>query len=165
MIGRAARIFLLILPLTLIQLCAFSQHERSTNVRNLYHCLKEYEIECPKTVLAVAIFETGWMECKHCAYQYNNLFGFRTNSNYVRFGSIYECLDYLKVWQTTYYDPWKEKHPKGTYYDYLIHMKYARGTMVSYIKILKAIERLVDEDVKEMDESPFINPGIGNENR
>ena len=152
MIGRTAKSFLLILPILFFGLSARSQYDRTTRVRNLYHCLKEYEIECPKTVLAVAIFETGWMECNHCAYQYNNLFGFRTNTNYVRFGSIYECLDYLKTWQTTYYE-------------FLIHMKYARGTMVSYIRILKAIERLVDEDVRQIDESPFINPSIGGENR
>jgi hypothetical protein len=165
MIGRPAKSFLLILLFMLAGLNAQGQNDRTTRVRDLYRCLNDYGIECPKTVLAVAIFETGWMECKHCAYQYNNLFGFRTNINYIRFGSIYECLDYLKVWQATYYDPWKTRHPNGSYYQYLVHIKYARGTMVSYISTIKAIEKLVDEDVKEIDASPFITPGIGTEGR
>lgn len=148
--------FLLVLLLIFIQLPTFGQRGRTVRVNNLYSCLLEYNIQCPKTVLAIAIYETGWMECRNCAYQYNNLFGFRANHDYLRFKNMYECIAYLKVWQETYYVPWKVKHPKGTYYDYLIHMRYARSSMSNYVKTLKAIERLVAKNVKDIDATLII---------
>ena len=169
MIGReknkTAKSFLPFLLLLFIQLSADSQATRTVKVANLYSCLKEYNIECPKTVLAIAIYETGWMECKHCSYQFNNLFGFRVNNDYLKFESIYDCLAYLRVWQTTYYDPWKVKHPKGTYYEYLAHVKYAHLDMSNYLKTIRAIERLIAREVKQMDEVPLTYPSIETEGR
>src|ERR1019366_2975431 len=117
---------------------------RVERVSSLYDSLIAHEIESPKTVLAIAIFETGWMECHHCTYRFNNLFGFRNNGGYVRFKSISACLDFLKHWQEKYYLPWGKKHPKGTYYDFLRHMRYAQN-MVSYMKMIRPLEKWIDE--------------------
>ena len=57
--GGRMKVFLL-LPLLFMQLWLFSQPEREAKVANLYRSLKEYDIECPKTVLAIVVFETGW---------------------------------------------------------------------------------------------------------
>ena len=166
MVGRqkkkSAPGLLLVLLLLFITLNAFSQKGRTAKINNLYSCLLEYKIECPKTVLAIAVYETGWMECKNCSYQYNNLFGFRSNRNYVRFKNIYECIEYLKVWQETYYDPWKARHPRGSYYDFLVHIRYARSSMSNYLKTIKSVERLVSKNVKDMDATiiPDIEPGL-----
>ena len=157
--------FLLVALLLSAQLPAHSQDPRTIKINDLYSCLKEYDIECPKTVLAIAIYETGWLECKHCSLQFNNLFGFRTNNNYIRFNSIYDCLDYLRVWQTTYYDPWKKKHPNGTYYDYLAHVKYAHVNIAHYLLTIKSVERLISKDVKKMDDAPLTYPSIELEGR
>ena len=151
--------FLLAVLLLLVNQYAFGQKGRVAKVSSLYSCLLDYKIECPKTVLAIAIFETGWLECKNCTYQYNNLFGFRANHDYLRFKSTYECIEYLKIWQQTYYDPWKAKHPKGSYYEFLVHVKYAHLNMPNYLRIIKSIERLVSKDLKEADATLISNPG------
>ncbi len=142
---------LLLVVLLFVEVRAYSQRDRNAKVAHLYSCLKEYDIKCPKTVLAIAIYETGWMECASCTYENNNLFGFRTTGDYFKFNSIYDCLAYFKKWQTAYYDPWKAKYPKGTYYDYLVHIKYAHINMDAYIKNIKAIEKLINKNVKELD--------------
>ena len=154
-----------ILPLLMFfQLNGNCQAGRTAKVDNLYSCLKEYDIECPKTVLAIAIYETGWMECKNCSYQFNNLFGFRANHNYIKFESIYDCVQYLRIWQTAFYDPWKIKHPNGTYYQYLAHIKYAPD-MVNYVKTLKHIEGLVAGELNAIDSAPITRPSIETEGR
>jgi hypothetical protein len=163
--NKAPKRFLVIAFLLSSQLHAHSQDARTIKINDLYSCLKEYDIECPKTVLAIAIYETGWMECQHCTYQFNNLFGFRANHDYLRFKDIYECLAYLRVWQSTYYDPWKKKHPAGTYYDYLAHVKYAHANISHYLLIIKSIERLIAKDVKKMDDAPLTYPSIELEGR
>jgi len=143
---------LLVVLLLFVGQHAYSQQSRNAKVNYLYSSLIAYDIECPKTVLAIAIYETGWMECTNCTYENNNLFGFRANSDYFRFNSVADCLEYFKKWQTAYYDPWKAKHPKGTYYDYLVYIKYAHINMDNYVKNIKAIEKLIGKNVKEMDE-------------
>ena len=158
--NKAPKGLLVVALLLSTHLPALSQDERTMKINDLYSCLKEYDIECPKTVLAIAINETGWLECKHCALQFNNLFGFRTNNHYIRFSSTYDCLAYLRVWQTTYYDPWKTKHPKGTYYEYLVHMKYAHADIGHYLLAIKSIERLISKQVKQMDDAPLTYPSI-----
>jgi len=156
---KSAYCFLLVLLLVTGSLRTFSQTTRAARVNDLYHCLLEYHIECPKTVLAIVIYETGWLECKNCSYKFNNLFGFRSNHEYLKFKSIYECLEYFKIWQETYYTPWKLKHPKGTYYEYLAHVKYAHVNMSNYLRSIKSIERLISKDVKDMDATLISDPG------
>jgi len=166
MAGRQKLAFtkgVLLLLFLLVRTGLFSQDVRMQKVVSLYSCMKEYDIEYPKTCLAIAIYETGWLECKHCSYQFNNLFGFRSNHEYVKFNSVYDCLQYLKIWQTTYYDPWKLKHPNGNYYEFLAHMRYATG-MASYVKTLKHLEGLVEEELEKMDDS-LTHPSIETEGR
>jgi hypothetical protein len=158
---KQTKMFLLVLQLVFIQFFAWSQTSRDAKVASLYQSIKQYNIECPKTVLAIAVFESGWLECTHCAYQYNNLFGFRANGDYLRFNNIDECLAYFKTWQNTYYVPWKKRHPTGTYYEYLPHVKYAHINIGNYVRTIKAVERLIDKDVIMMDESPQNNPSAG----
>jgi hypothetical protein len=150
---------LLVLPLLFLSISSFSQASRTAKINDLYHCLLEYHVECPKTVLAIVVYETGWLECKNCSYQFNNLFGFRANGQYLKFKSIYECLEYFKVWQETYYLPWKNRHPDGTYYQYLVHVKYAHKNIGNYLTTIKSIERLISKNVSDVDATLISDPG------
>ena len=101
--------YFLIILLALFSVIANTVKAQSNQVitaTRLYDSLRSHSIEHPKTVLAIAIYETGWMSCKSCALQQNNLFGFRTNEAFLKFSDIYESIKYLKRWQTRYYEPW-----------------------------------------------------------
>ncbi len=126
-----------------------AQGTRIKKASSLYDSLMSHNIEYPKTVLAIAIYETGWMQCKSCALKYNNLFGFRTNKDFLKFSDTSESIKYLKRWQNRYYLPWKVKHPKGTYYDYLIYIGYC-DNMESYIKNIKSIEDWLSINVEKV---------------
>lgn len=115
-------------------------------VYDLYDCIIDHEIQNPKSVLSIIILETGWMECRNCSYKYNNLFGFTINGEYMRFSNIYECVEYFKRWQIKYYEPWKTKHPGGTYYDFLKYIKFA-PQLEQYIRHIKSIERWLSKDL------------------
>lgn len=142
-----------IIPLLLISLTATAQAQTNQviSVARLYDSLRSHSIKHPKTVLAIAIYETGWMRCKSCALQQNNLFGFRTNDAFLKFSDIYESIKYLKKWQTRYYEPWKLKHPEGTYYEYLKYIGYC-DNMESYIKNIKSIEQWISVNMEEVKE-------------
>ena len=146
--------FYLLMMLLGSRLQAQSREER---VGALYDSLIVHEIESPKIVLAIAIFETGWMECHHCTYRENNLFGFRNNGGYVKFATISDCLDFLKHWQEKYYSPWKEKHPKGSYYDFMRHMRYALN-MTNYFRFIKPLEKWIDENIEQAGYMPETQP-------
>lgn len=45
----------------------------------------------------------------------------------MKFDSDEECIEYYKKWQDKRYPKWRKKYPKGTYYDFLKHVKYATG--------------------------------------
>lgn len=137
---------LLLLALVFALTGSKAQQTRIERVGAMYDSLLAYDIAYPKIVLAQAMFETGWMECKKCTFRYNNLFGFRGRGNYMRFATISDCLEYLKTWQQKFYEPWRQKHPKGTYYEFLTHMKYA-ADMPTYLKKIKWVERWVDKNV------------------
>jgi hypothetical protein len=139
-----------------VQTTVCAQAERIQKISSLYDCLKSSEIQHPKTVLAVAIIETGWMECHKCSYQFNNLFGFQTREkHYVKFANVDECIVYLKKWQDFFYVPWKKRHPKGTYYDFLAYMKYARN-MPYYIRYVKTMERWISENIFEDEKADVV---------
>jgi hypothetical protein len=145
------RTYFLILLLALFSAIANNVKAQSNQVitaARLYDSLRSHSIEHPKTVLAIAIYETGWMRCKSCALQQNNLFGFRTNADFLKFADIYESIKYLKRWQTRYYEPWKLKHPEGTYYEYLKYIGYC-DNMDSYIKNIKSIEQWISVNIEE----------------
>jgi hypothetical protein len=128
----------------------YAQSHMIKKVSNLYDSLRSHKIENPKTVLAIAMYETGWMKCKSCALDGNNLFGFRTNKDFLKFSNIYESIKYLKRWQTRYYHPWRAKNPDGTYYEYLKYIGYC-DNMDSYIKNIKSIEQWLSMNVENVE--------------
>jgi len=124
----------------------YCQQIHLNKVRSLYDSLIAYDIESPGTVLSVAIFETGWMQCKKCTLSDNNLFGFRNNDGYVKFESVSACLAYLKTWQDTFYKPYKRRHPRKSYYDFLVHIRYAYD-MTTYLQTIKSLDHWVSENI------------------
>jgi mannosyl-glycoprotein endo-beta-N-acetylglucosaminidase len=126
----------------------FGQKNRIERVHSLYDSLKAYHIDNPETVLATAIFETGWMECNDCSYQMNNLFGFRVDTEYISFKNTSECLKYMQKWQAAFYAPWREKHPQSSYYDFLCHIKYA-ANMSEYVKNINSIEHWIRLNIRD----------------
>jgi hypothetical protein len=121
---------------------AFAQKSKVEKVRQLYDSIKAYRLESPETVLATAIVETGWLECKDCSLEMNNLFGFRATDDYIVFANTSQCLAYMKKWQEAFYRPWKAKHPHENYYDFLCYVKYA-ADMPGYVRNVKSLEHWV----------------------
>ncbi len=124
----------------------FAQSNRLKEATRIYDSLKSHNIAFPKTVLAIVIYETGWMQCKSCALKYNNLFGFRTNKDFLKFSSVSESIKYMKKWQNRYYLPWKARHPEGTYHEYLVYIGYC-DNMDSYLKNIKNIEEWLSNNI------------------
>lgn len=114
------------------------------HVQTLYDSLVAYNVYEPKTCLAIAIHETGWMTCKKCAYQYHNLFGYRGRKSYMRFENDSECIKFLKSWQKRRYEPWLLKNPYAEYYDFLKFIKYA-SKMDAYVKRIKEFEAWIEK--------------------
>lgn len=139
------RLAALLWMLLVVQL-ATAQNGREERMQMFYDSIHAYEIAEPKTVLAIAIVETGWMECQKCHFRKNNLFGFRTGKGYMHFDNLSACLAYKKEWQERFYTPWKTKHPNGTYYQFLTHKQYA-ANMNSYLKNIKWIEKWIDKNL------------------
>lgn len=134
-----------------------AQNGREERMQMFYDSIFAYQIEEPKTVLAIAIVETGWMECQKCHFRKNNLFGFRTNNGYMHFDNLSACLAYKKTWQEKNYTPWKAKHPNGTYYQFLTYKRYA-ANMSNYIKNIKWIEKWIDKNlVANFGSQPVMN--------
>ncbi len=125
----------------------YAQGERVKEVARIYDSLRSHQIEFPKTVLAIVILETGWLQCKSCAFSHNNLFGFRTNKDFLHFASVTESIRYMKRWQTKYYNPWKTKNPNGTYYEYLTYIGYCNN-MDIYIRDIKTIENWISLNIE-----------------
>jgi hypothetical protein len=123
------------------------QQSRTLKLQQLYDSLKLYQIDDPVTVLATAIFETGWLECRDCSMSMNNLFGFRLDSGYVQFSNYSSCIAYMKNWQKAFYLPWKEKHPDLSYYDFMVHVNYAQN-MPEYLKNVKALEHWIIQNIE-----------------
>ena len=121
---------------------SFCQQSRVVKVHQLYDSLKSYQIANPEAVLATAIVETGWLECKDCSLAMNNLFGFRLDNGYLGFSNYSEGIAYMKTWQQAFYLPWKSKHPDLSYYDFLIHVNYAEN-MPDYIKNIQSLEHWI----------------------
>jgi hypothetical protein len=119
-----------------------AQKSRMDKVRELYDSIKAYHLESPEAVLAGAIVETGWLNCKDCSLDMNNFFGFRSTNNYIMFANTSQCLCYMKKWQDAFFLPWKAKHPGGSYYDFLCYIKYA-ADMPGYVRNVKSLERWV----------------------
>jgi len=106
----------------------FSQHINKPKMQAMYDAIKAAGILHPDIVMAQCMQETGNLSCKKCCLRYHNLFGFYIKGNKCKkFDSDEECIKYYKKWQDKRYPKWRKKYPKGTYYDFLKHSKYATG--------------------------------------
>ncbi len=124
-----------------------TQKSNRPKLQALYDKIIDAGIEHPDFVMAQAIQETGWLNCKNCCLRYNNLFGFYKKGNKcMKFESEKECIKYYKDWQKKRYPKWKKKHPKGTYYDFLKAIGYAANP--TYNKELKVFVTWVRKNLK-----------------
>lgn len=83
------------------------------NPKNVYEYCVEQDIKYPEIVTAQAIWETGWMKCKDCSLDKNNIFGFFYKGDYIQFKDWKDCIEYYKRWQDKFYDG------KRDYYEFL----------------------------------------------
>lgn len=105
---------------------AIAQKSNKPKLQATYNAIKEAGIEEPDFVMAQSIAETGWLNCRSCCLQHNNLFGFYKKGNKcMKFDSEKESIKYYQKWQEKRYPKWKQKFPKGTYYDFLKYIGYA----------------------------------------
>jgi flagellum-specific peptidoglycan hydrolase FlgJ len=101
------------------------EHNKLT-IKNVERELLKQEILFPEIVLKQVKLETG-----HLKYvPNNNLFGFRTNSGYLKFNTWQDAVTYAKKWQL-------RKYRGGDYYIFLTKVGYAKDP--NYIKKLKQI--------------------------
>ena len=115
---------------------SFSQNINKPKMQAMYDAIKAAGIEHPDFVMAQCMQETGNLSCKNCCLRYHNLFGFYKKGNKCKkFDSDSACIEYYKKWQDKRYPKWREKYPRGTYYDFLKHAGYATGD--KYTKELK----------------------------
>ena len=106
----------------------YSQKIDKAKMQAMYDAIKAAGIRHPDFVMAQCMQETGNLNCKKCCLRYHNLFGFYINGNKCKkFNSDEECIAYYKTWQDKRYDKWRKKYPKGDYYHFLKHVKYATG--------------------------------------
>lgn len=106
----------------------FTQKIDKAKMQAMYDAIKEAGIRHPDFVMAQCMQETGNLNCKKCCLRYHNLFGFYIKGNKCKkFNSDEECISYYKSWQDKRYDKWRKKYPKGDYYHFLKHVKYATG--------------------------------------
>lgn len=126
---------------------SFAQKTDMAKLQALYNDIKEAGIQYPDFVMAQALLETGWLNCKRCCYRYHNLFGFYIRGNKcLKFASDSACIAYYKRWQERRLGKWMSKHPKGTYYDFLKHAEYATGD--KYTGELRPFVRWVQKKLK-----------------
>jgi hypothetical protein len=90
------------------------------------------DIKHPLIVLKQVIWETGWLKCKNCSLDYNNLCGMGWNGKtYHTYNHWTESIQAYHDWQLKYYK-------EGDYYQFLENIGYATDT--NYINKLKSIE-------------------------
>lgn len=91
------------------------------------------DIKYPLIVYRQVIWETGWLRCKDCSLDYNNLFGMGWNGNsYHSYNYWTESIRAYKIWQLKYYKG-------GDYYQFLEDIGYAEDEK-NYTKNLKFIK-------------------------
>ena len=141
----------ILLGFLLLSACfqGLSQKSNKTRLQSVYNAIIDAGIEEPEFVMAQAIQETGWLNCKKCCLRYNNIFGFYKKGNKcMQFESEKECIKYYKDWQKKRYTKWRKKYPDGTYYDFLKKIGYAANP--TYNKELKVFVTWVKKNlVKE----------------
>lgn len=94
--------------------------------------LIKQDVKYPLIVLKQVIWETGWLKCKNCSLDVNNVLGFAwTGKSYRKYNHWTESIKDYKVWQLKYY--------KGEdYYQFLEDIGYAESN--SYISSLQSIK-------------------------
>lgn len=100
------------------------------SLENVYAALILNDVKHPEVVMRQIIVETMWLRCENCSKEYNNLFGFYLNGDYIKFENWYESVQYYKTWQDQYYK-------EGDYYQFLARIGYA--TSEKYIQTLKGV--------------------------
>ena len=124
-----------------------SQAINKPKMQAMYDAIKAAGIVHPDFVMAQCMQETGNLSCKKCCLRHHNLFGFYIKKNKCKkFESDEACIAYYKSWQDKRYPPWRTKHPKGTYYDFLKHAGYATGD--KYSNELKPKVQWVQKNLK-----------------
>ncbi len=97
--------------------------ERLDNIKVL---LDSLGVEEGVYVLAQAVYESGWFECKSCSWRYNNMFGFKgQDGKYIRFKTWEDCIVYYAKWQKARYPKYKAKYPNGDYLGFLKWSNFA----------------------------------------
>jgi hypothetical protein len=104
---------------------------------NVLAAIMAMGIESPHTVLAQSIVETGNFRCRQCSMQYGNLFGFRTNTGYMRFEHWTGSVWYYKKWQD-------ERYKGGDYYEFINRIGYASAP--GYEVLVKKISSRIEHE-------------------
>lgn len=92
----------------------------------------KHDIKHPLIVLKQVIWETGWLKCKDCSLDSNNLCGMGWDgSSYHTYNHWTESIEAYRIWQLKYYK-------EGDYYQFLEDIGYATDT--NYINKLKSIQ-------------------------
>ena len=101
---------------------------------SINYYIDSLDIKEPLYVLAQACYETGWFACKKCAWENNNMFGFRGKSGkYMKFSSWQESVIYYSNWQKKRYPKFKQLYPTGTYLGFLKWARYAESPHYSRV--------------------------------
>lgn len=109
----------------------------------VYQYCVHQNIKFPEIVTAQAIVETGWFKCKDCTLEDNNLFGFNSGGNYIKFSSWRKSVNYYKEWQTKYYKDQKN------YYNFLSCIRTGgNGDCMKYATDMNEYEKLLTSIIK-----------------
>lgn len=112
----------------------------TTKLLRVKYILDSLQIEESRTVLAQVVCETGWLNCKHCCLDKNNLFGFIGKKGCIKFDNWVESCVYYKKWQDLRWSKYKSKHKNPDYISFLKSKysgPYARSkTYDKYVKIM-----------------------------
>jgi hypothetical protein len=114
-------------------------------MQSFYDSLLYYGVLHPKTSLAIAMMETGYINPEKPPKNYN-YFGFRTR-NYLKFNSKAESLMYLRRWQEKFYLPWLINNKGKSYYSFLRHIHYC-GNMKYFIRKVRKYELWISENLE-----------------
>jgi len=123
----------------------FCQSKQIIAMQSFYDSLLYYGVYHPKTSLAIAMFETGFVDPENPPKHFN-YFGFRSK-NYLQFKDMTSCILYLREWQTKFYLPWRQKNKGKSYYKFLKHIHYC-GNMKLLVRKVKKYELWLGENLE-----------------
>lgn len=121
---------------------SIQSYSSQLQLQSLYDTLVKYEVDQPQISLMIIVYETGWLKCKDCAFDDNNLFGFKTKNGFLKFEDHASCIKYYKRWQTKYWLPYRSRNPNGNYYHFLKWIGYCND-MDTYISNLEIIKKML----------------------